>query len=44
MINNTGNMVQKSVKKKHRKIGHHVRKRIAGRMKKSSRAKLRKHR
>jgi hypothetical protein len=37
-------MVQKTVKRKHRKVGHHVRKRIAGRAKKASRAKLRRHR
>jgi hypothetical protein len=37
-------MVQKTVKRKHRKIGHSVRKRIAGRLKKESRRKLRRHR
>ncbi len=44
MINGIDNMVQKTTKRKHRKIGHHARKRIASRMKKTSRAKLKSHR
>ena len=44
MRNNSDSMVQKTVKTRHRKIGHHVRTRIASRMKKASRAKLRRHR
>lgn len=44
MRNNSDIMVQKTVKTRHRKIGHHVRIRIAGRMKKAARAKLRRHR
>ncbi len=37
-------MVQKTVKRKHRKIGHGARKRVASRHKKAARAKLKMHR
>lgn len=37
-------MVQKTVKRKHRKVGKHYRKRALAKLKKAARAKLRRHR